>query len=97
VYVGCKYGHYEGTIYGNAHKPLEGPYPKAGNSEAEIRSYAEDKMRDPAFREQAIKDLRGKHLLCWCIQDGTEPASFCHARVWLEIVNRSEFGEKGGE
>jgi len=87
VYVGCKYGHYEGTIYGNALQPLEGTYPKAGNTETEFRIYAEDKMRDRAFREQAIKDLRGKHLLCWCIQDGPNRQEFCHARVWLELVN----------
>jgi hypothetical protein len=38
---------------------------------------------------QAIKDLRGKHLLCWCRQE--QPyQSWCHARVWLGIVNRPE-------
>lgn len=45
-------------------------------------------MGNPAFRAQAIKELRGKHLLCWCIQEGPERAPFCHARVWLELVNK---------
>jgi len=45
-------------------------------------------MSDPAFRAQAITDLRGKHLLCWCRQSGPQREEFCHARVWLEIVNK---------
>jgi len=51
-------------------------------------------MLDLAFRAQAIKDLRGKHLLCWCVQRGPERAPFCHARVWKDVVNRLEY-EKG--
>jgi len=61
-------------------------------TEEEFRHCAENKMFDDAFREQALKELRGKHLLCWCIQDGPERAPFCHARVWLEIVNKPECG-----
>jgi hypothetical protein len=38
---------------------------------------------------QAIKDVRGKHLLCWCYQDSPERAPFRHARVWLEVVNKA--------
>jgi len=45
-------------------------------------------MLGPAFRAQAIKELRGKHLLCWCPQDGPDREEFCHARVWKEVVNR---------
>jgi hypothetical protein len=93
VYIGCKSGRYEGSINGNALQPLEGNFPKAGNTEVEFRIYAENKMRDPAFREQAIKKLRGKHLLCWCIRDGPERAPSCHGRVWLQIVNRPEYGQ----
>jgi hypothetical protein len=89
VYVGCKYGKYAGTVYDNGVNPLEGHYPAIAKNEAGFRTYAEGRMQEPAFREQAIKDLRGKHLLCWCIQDGPERAPFCHARVWLEIVNKS--------
>lgn len=84
VYVGRKWGQFPDTPYGNYLKT---------EIEAEFRHYAEKKMLDPAFRVQAIQDLRGKHLLCWCLQDGPNRAPFCHARVWLEIVNRPEGGK----
>jgi alkylated DNA repair dioxygenase AlkB len=88
VYVGCKYGQFEGTVYGNDHRPFEGHKHPIARNEAKFRGYVNNRMQDPAFGERAIKDLRGKHLLCWCIQDGPERAPFCHARVWLEVVNR---------
>ncbi len=56
-------------------------------NEKDFRAYAIKNMQDPAFRTQAIKDLRGKHLLCWCIQEGPKRDKFCHARVWLELAN----------
>lgn len=96
VYVGCKYSRFEGTAYGNDYKPFEGHNRPIARNESEFRTYVEGRMQDPAFRERAIKDLRGKHLLCWCVQDGPERAPFCHARVWLEIVNRPEYSGKGG-
>lgn len=89
IYVGCKYGQFEGTVYGNDYKPLEGHRSPIARNEAKFRGYVENMMQDPAFREKAIKDLRGKHLLCWCSQDEL----FCHARVWLEIVNRPEYAQ----
>jgi protein-tyrosine phosphatase len=87
VYVGCRVAPYgkvirEGTIYGNSREPLlnhKTPYEN-------FRAYAENRMADPAFYAQAIKDLRGKHLLCWCRPD---EADRCHARVWLDLVNQS--------
>ena len=99
VYVGCRYAPgskvvREGTIYGNDAKPLEGHRHPMAQTEEEFKLYAENKMFDDAFRARAIKDLRGKHLLCWCIQDGPGRTPFCHARVWLEIVNRSEYGPR---
>jgi len=97
VYVGCKYGLYEGSIYGNSYRPFDVDGHKnspIAHTEAEFREYAEKKWLDPDFRAQAIKDLRGKHLLCWCIQDGPNRAPFCHARVWLDIVNRPETNSK---
>lgn len=84
VYVGCKYGKYEGTPYGNGVNPIKGHYPAVADTEEGFRNYAEQKMLDPVFREQAIRDLRGKHLLCW------KHPGWCHAQVWLEIVNRPE-------
>jgi hypothetical protein len=92
VYVGCRVARAgkvirEGTIYGNGKCPLKGHYPMAGSNESEFHAYAVKKMQEPAFRGQAIKDLRGKDLLCWCVQEGPKRDEFCHARVWLELVN----------
>jgi hypothetical protein len=49
-----------------------------------------------AWKERAIKELRGKNLLCWCLQpddvDGvkvTKPEG-CHARVLFEYVNSKD-------
>jgi hypothetical protein len=93
VYVGCLTARFKGTIHGNDYEPFKGHRKPIANNEADFRQYAEKKMLDPVFRAQAIKDLRGKHLLCWCYQTGPDRAEFCHARVWLEIVNRPESQE----
>jgi hypothetical protein len=92
VYVGCRVcdrkGNVirEGTIFGNGTNPLISH--KGGlKTEAEFREYAERKMKDPDFRAR-VRELRGKHLLCWCVQSGPRRAEFCHARVWLELANR---------
>ena len=66
--------------------------------EKRFRQYAEEKVQNPSFREQAIKDLRGRHLLCWCPQPGDSnytEGSFCHARIWLRIVNSPGHGNDG--
>jgi alkylated DNA repair dioxygenase AlkB len=94
VYVGCRVvdrkGNVirKGTIFGNGAAPFvsrEGGF----TTEAEFREYAERKMQDPEFRAK-VGGLRGKHLLCWCVQTGPKREEFCHARVWLEIANRKE-------
>jgi len=95
VYVGCKFAHMEGSVYGNAKDPFKGHYPAIASNDADFRDYVETKMSDSAFRQKAIADLRGRHLLCWCYQDGPERAEFCHARVWLEAVNRIETPRDG--
>jgi 2-oxoglutarate-Fe(II)-dependent oxygenase superfamily protein/uncharacterized protein DUF4326 len=91
VYVGCRYEAngklVEGTRYGNGKNPLAGTA-GAIRTEAAFRKYVAERMSDPAFRTQALADLRGKHLLCWCRQIGPDRAEFCHARVWLEAVNQ---------
>ena len=96
VYVGCKTlsPPREGTPFGNAKNPLVPPsHPDShhnspiADNEKDFRAYAVKKMLDSKFRSKAIKDLRGKHLLCWCMQDGPRRQEFCHARVWLELVN----------
>jgi hypothetical protein len=92
VYVGCRVlGRdgkviWEGTPFGNGTNPLVS-HDGALKTEAEFREYAERKMQDPDFRAN-VQALRGKHLLCWCVQKGPKRAEFCHARVWLEIANR---------
>jgi alkylated DNA repair dioxygenase AlkB len=95
VYVGCRTTHpfkgyviREGTIFGNGANPLvsrEGAF----GGESEFRAYAIEKLEDEAFRAEAEK-LRGKDLLCWCVQEGNRRAAFCHARVWLELINDGE-------
>jgi alkylated DNA repair dioxygenase AlkB len=87
VYVGCKSHGKPGTFYGNGVNPFEGHYQVISNTEEGFRVYAEKRMQEPAFRVQAVKDLRGKHLLCW------EHDGWCHAEVWREIVNRPEYGK----
>jgi hypothetical protein len=81
--------------YEESFKWLNNPNPSQADlkspiarNEADFRRYVDDRMSDPAFRAQAITDLRGKHLLCWCRESGPQREEFCHARVWLEIVNK---------
>jgi len=101
VYVGCQVRNRkggvirEGTIFGNGKNPLVSHRPWAVGKKSDppsknataFRAYAERKMLDLAFRQQA-EQLRGRHLLCWCAQKGKKRAKFCHARVWLELINR---------
>ena len=95
VYVGCRTTHpfkgyviREGTIFGNGANPLIS-HEGALHSEPEFRAYAIGKLKDPAFRVE-VEKLRGKDLLCWCVQSGKRRAEFCHARVWLELINHPE-------
>jgi alkylated DNA repair dioxygenase AlkB len=94
VYVGCRVlsrtGKVirEGSIFGNGVNPLVS-HRGALHSESEFRAYAIAKLKDPEFRAEAEK-LRGRDLLCWCVQEGKRRAEFCHARVWLELINNSK-------
>jgi len=92
VYVGCRVRRgkvsKKGSIFGNGTNPLVSH--KGGrHTEGEFRAYAIEKLRDPAFRAEAEK-LRGKDLLCWCVQEGKDRAEFCHARVWLDLINNPQ-------
>jgi len=40
---------------------------------------------------EAVKELRGKNLACWC-----KPGDQCHADVLLEIANRPEHAASRG-
>ena len=74
VYVG------RGTPFGN-------PFVigKDGTREDVIRAYREWLTYQPALRERMRRELRGKHLACWCAPEA------CHADVILEVAN-SELG-----
>jgi hypothetical protein len=92
VYVGCRVRNRkggvirEGSIFGNGTNPLVSHHGSL-NSENEFRAHAIGKLKDPLFRAEAEK-LRGRDLLCWCVQEGKRRAEFCHARVWLELINQ---------
>jgi hypothetical protein len=94
VYVGCRVLNRkggvirEGTIFGNGTNPLVS-HKGALHTESAFRAHAIEKLKDPLFRAEAEK-LRGRDLLCWCAQEGNRRAKFCHARVWLELINSSE-------
>ena len=90
VYVGCKVSMYgrtirEGSNFGNGANPLVS-HRGSFKTEREFRDYAMKRLTNPEFRAE-VEKLRGKHLLCWCVQDGPKRADFCHARVWLELAN----------
>jgi len=103
IYVGCCVRNRQGgviragTIFGNGKNPLVSHRPWAAGKESDppsknataFRTYAEQKMLDFAFRQE-VEALRGKDLLCWCVQDGPKRAEFCHGRVWVELANGKE-------
>lgn len=94
VYVGCRVLNRkgevirEGTIFGNGTHPLVS-HKGALHTEIEFRAYAIEKLEDASFRAEAEK-LRGRDLLCWCVQEGKGRKEFCHARVWLELINNAQ-------
>ena len=108
IYVGCKTVRgqkWDGSIFGNAENPLKvrhkkkNPWAAGGknwsdaNNKAAFRSYMLEKIKDdPKFREE-LRKLRGKDLLCWCIQEGKHKAGFCHARVVRDLANGPECEE----
>lgn len=47
-----------------------------------VRLYRESLKVQRAFRKMVRRELRGKHLACWCPLD--QP---CHADVLLELAN----------
>ncbi len=61
--------------------------PDAASAVAQFRAWIEAVIADdyphPECTREALKDLRGKNLACWCALD--QP---CHADVLLELANR---------
>ncbi|MGA8224326.1 MAG: DUF4326 domain-containing protein [Candidatus Acidiferrales bacterium] len=93
-----------GSVYGNSYTPrvwgghkqnpiAQTPEEYRQKLDAKWKSNA---PKDVAWKERATKDLRGKNLLCWCLQpedvDGVKvtKAEGCHARVLFEYVNRKD-------
>jgi len=99
VYIGCKVRDHkggvirQGSVFGNGAAPLKSHRSPVAHNEADFRAYALKRMQDPAFAKE-VETLRGKHLLCWCVQAGPKRAPFCHARVWLELANPKEPQQK---
>ena len=61
-------------------------------TEADARFYACTRFRLGLTRtlvETAKQRVRGHNLACWCCRApaGTRPIHWCHADIWLEIVN----------
>lgn len=87
VYVGCRVRNRrgdvirEGSIFGNGTNPLVS-HKGTLHTESEFRAYAVEQLKNPAFRSEA-EGLRGRDLLCWCVQDGPNRAEFCHAQESL--------------
>jgi len=62
--------------------------PWLADNDTDFRLAALTKMQDSGFRQQ-MEALRGRDLLCWCEQEGPKRAEFCHARVWLDLINEN--------
>ena len=80
--------------------PFANPYRigRDGNRETVIRKYAadlEDRLTRSSRQEtlDALYDLIGRPLACWCRKDGEEPTpdNACHADVLIRAI-RAEFG-----
>ena len=48
-----------------------------------FRAWMAENLAANAFTRQALEELRGKNLACWC-----KPGAPCHADVLLELANR---------
>lgn len=94
----------KGSKFGNSYTPLVWGGHKNNPIAKTPEEYREKLEKvwnssDPkavASKQRAIKELRGKNLLCWCLQpedvDGVKVtnAEGCHARVLFEYVNRKD-------
>lgn len=70
----------------NEHPPgtsIKGKYVAAGNAQQAVVSFREMFEENPEVVDNAIAELRGKNLACWC-----QPGALCHADILLEICNR---------
>lgn len=48
-----------------------------------------DRKECVRLRAEARRDLKGKHLVCWCCPE------LCHAEIWMQIANSKDDQELG--
>ena len=48
-----------------------------------FREWLDETEEGRMLAAEAVEELRGKNLACWCSLD-----DFCHADVWLEVANK---------
>ncbi len=70
------------TAFGN---PYQAGADGDGSRAYLVGLFREHVARSPGLRERVRRELRGKHLACWCPLDGP-----CHADVLLEVANSEE-------
>ncbi|WP_330633649.1 DUF4326 domain-containing protein [Halocatena halophila] len=80
------------TQFGNPFRMKKdgGEYSREGCVEA-YREWFKDKIRtDPEF-QQAVEELRGETLACWCVSEPItqteEPYDTCHGEILLAYLN----------
>lgn len=93
-----------GSMYGNSYTPRtwgghkQDPIaktPEEYRQKLDVK-WKSNAPKDVLWKERATKELRGKNLLCWCLQledvDGVKVAKSegCHARVLFDYVNRRD-------
>lgn len=62
--------------------------PTVEDAVACYREYMLAQMAEHQCVRDAVNELRGKNLACWC-----KPGTPCHADVLIEIANAPEVGE----
>lgn len=88
--VGAGAGHYDPNDVRGADQSIPAPHDRLNAAQA-VALYRDDLTDsldddDPYYDElrQALTELRGHDLACWCPLDGSP----CHADVLLELANR---------
>lgn len=85
VYIGrpTKWGNpftHDAKAY-MAYASSKTPLTLCKNREEAVSSYKSLILANKELREQAILELKGKDLVCWCAPEA------CHADVLMEIAN----------
>lgn len=82
-----------GSVFVGRPSKWGNPWSHLGDTTAEYRvatreeaivcfhEYIYDKIKDFSFKEELIRELRGRDLVCYCVP------KLCHAAILLEIAN----------